>query len=129
MVFLPDLNQFAAAVGPQLVILVILMLLDLVFGVIVAIRQKVFEFAKVADFLLTNMPKVVFWLAVAFIEPVILAVLPNFAGALGYTSEGVFGVLALAFLGSIANHAAALGVKPVEKVLDKVPGVVATEPE
>ena len=126
---LPSLNQFAEAVGPQLVILVILMLLDLVFGVIVAIRQGAFEFAKVSDFMLTNLPKVLFWLAVAFIEPILEAVVPALATALGYSSETVFGILALAFIGSLANHAAALGIRPVEKVMDKVPGIVATEPE
>jgi len=124
MVFLPNLNEFAAAVGPYLVVLVILMLLDLAFGVIVAIRQKVFEFAKVADFMITNLPKVLFWLAVAFIEPVLEAVVPALSTALGYTSETVFGILAVAFIGSLANHGAALGIKRVERV----PGVEATKP-
>lgn len=120
---LPSLNEFAQAVGQQLIAVVLLMLIDLVFGVVVAIRQGAFEASKIANFLLTNMPKIVFWLAVAYIEPVLQAVAPQFSSALGYTSEGVFGVLALAFLGSLANHAAALGIKQLEKL----PGVEATK--
>lgn len=91
--------------------LALVIVLDLILGVVVALKQKIFEWQRLADFLGDYGPKVVAWLCLEA-----LSFLPAEYQALGGITDamaiGAYGLIFLSAAASLLGHAQALGVLP-----------------
>lgn len=95
--------------------------LDLLLGVVVALKQKIFRWDKLADFLADYGPKVVAWLALEA-----LGLLPPELKQMASIGEGLglaaYGLILLSAAASVLGHVQAIGVLPVS-----LPGVAPTK--
>jgi len=101
--------------------LLLVIALDLVLGVTVALKQHVFKWSRLADFLASYGPKIIAWLGLECLGllPSDLKVLAGVGEALGI---GAYAVIILSAAGSVLGHARALGILPVG-----LPGVQPTD--
>ncbi|MFZ6029968.1 MAG: hypothetical protein ACOYYS_19820 [Chloroflexota bacterium] len=121
MSFTPEQIAFAQTLLVRFGWLLLVILLDLALGITVALKQKVFQWDKVADFLGDYGPKLIAWLALE-----LLSLLPTelklIAGIVDFSGNGAYALILLSAAASVLGHAQAIGVLPVE-----VPGVPATD--
>lgn len=119
--------------GPRIGWIAVLIVADLLLGAVVAIKEKVFDWKKVTDFLISNvLPKLggfmVMDLLISLGDVIPSVVLPSefSSGA----STALFSGIVIALVASIQGHVRALGLnpEPVAMVLDKV-GMKKTEIE
>lgn len=83
--------------------------LDLLLGVVVALKAKTFEWQRLADFLTDYGPKLIAWLALECLGllPAELKTMAGLGSALG---TGAYGIILLSAIGSIMGHVQALGL-------------------
>lgn len=86
--------------------------LDLILGVTVALKNKSFEWQRLADFLGDYGPKVVGWLALEALD-FLPAEYKMIAGVANVLGVGAYGLLFLSSIGSVLGHVQAIGVFPV----------------
>lgn len=104
--------------------LLLVIALDLVLGVVTALKNKSFEWQRLADFLGDYGPKVVAWLALEALDflPADFKVIGQIGSVLGI---GAYGLLFLSAVGSVLGHVQALGVLPDMRRA----GIPPTEPK
>ena len=100
--------------------LLLVIVLDLVLGVTVALKQRVFKWSKLSDFLGKYGPMVIVWIGLECLGllPADLKILGGIGEALGV---GAYAIILISAVGSILGHAQAIGVLPVS-----IPGVPPT---
>jgi hypothetical protein len=91
--------------------LALVIALDLVLGVVVSLKNKTFQWQRLADFLGSYGPKVIGWLALEALDflPAEYKLLGQIGGVLG---TGAYGLLFLATVGSVLGHVQSIGVLP-----------------
>jgi hypothetical protein len=107
--------------------LALVIVLDLLLGVVVALKQGVFQWQRLADFLADYGPKIVGWLALEALDflPAEYKVLGGVVGVLG---TGAFGILFLSALASVLGHVSVIGILPNMTKLG-LPPTEAPKPE
>src|SRR5512145_704115 len=120
MSFTPEQIAFAQTLLVRFGWLLSVILLDLALGITVALKQKVFQWDKVADFLGDYGPKLIAWLALELLS-LIPTELKLIAGIVDFSGNGAYALILLSAAASVLGHARAIGVLPVE-----VPGMPAT---
>lgn len=123
--FLEFLNGVVDAAGPQVVTLLALIAANVIAGVGLAIKNKQFEWSKLADFFTSDvLPKLFGYLAVRVVVGLgaVEYLGPDLAEAVssGIVTTAWIAVVA-AIGGDLLNKLAALGIS----VLGRVPGVEA----
>lgn len=100
--------------------LLLVIMLDLVLGVTVALKQHIFKWSKLADFLADYGPKVIAWLGLECLGllPPDLKLIAGIGDALGV---GAFAFILLSAVASVLGHVQAIGLLPVT-----IPGVPPT---
>lgn len=106
---------------PLLGWLLLVIILDLILGVTIALKQKAFQWQRLADFLGDYGPKILGWLALELLGllPTDLQTLAGLAQALGHSA---YAILIVSSAASVLGHAQALGILPVQ-----LPGVNTTQ--
>jgi hypothetical protein len=114
---IPDLVALGNRVAERGVFLAIVVIGDLILGVTMAIRNKVFQWQRLADFLSDYGPKAVAWLVLECFSllPADLAVLVGVGSAMAL---GAYSAILISGVGSVLANAQALRILPVE-----LPGV------
>jgi len=103
-------NQYVALVdGVKLTILIVLIFVDLLLGIIAAIKDKTFQFSKLGDFLNTTVLTMV---GGYFVVGGVALVHPEFNGLV----TASWGILDLTLLGGIWIKLGKLGL-PVPKIM------------
>lgn len=104
-----------------LLVLVIVLVLDLIFGVILSLSKKTFTWAKLAQFTSTNLPKIFAWLVVKLLSGLPADLIPkDYAFLFTGFATLVYLTIMLSFLGSIFGKLRDAGVMPDSKLLDAV---------
>ena len=108
------MNQFPAILVPLATKagwLALVILLDLLLGVVVALKQHRFEWQRLADFLGDYGPKILGWLALEALDflPAEYKLLGGLGTVLG---TGAYGLLFLSATGSVLGHIQAIGILP-----------------
>lgn len=100
--------------------LLLVIVLDLILGVTVALKQHEFKWSKLSDFLGDYGPKVIAWLGLECLNllPPDLKVIAGIGDALGI---GAYSIILLSAAASILGHVQAIGALPVQ-----VPGISPT---
>jgi hypothetical protein len=99
------------AIKGKLFALVILILLDFILGTTLAIVQKRFELARLADYLSTDFMPLLGWLAVEILLKIPIEFIPtSAANIINQIGTVVYATVFLAILGSVLGHLAAIGV-------------------
>jgi hypothetical protein len=113
----PEITAWATDVAVRGGWLGMLILIDLVLGVTLAIKQKKFEWQRLADFLGDYAPKVIGWMCLEALTllPPDLAIMTGLASALG---TGAYAIIIISSAGSILTNVQAIGILPVT-----IPGV------
>ncbi len=95
----------------------IIILLDLVLGVTFALKEKRFEWQRLADFLSDYGPKVIGWLCLEILNllPSDIAAMAGLVSALGI---GAYAIIVISATGSVLSNSQALGILPIS-----IPGV------
>lgn len=113
----PEVMAFLLAIGRKALWLVMVIGLDVILGVVVALRNKTFSWAKTGDFLATYGAKTLGWLALELLgmlpdEIIQAAEIKRAIGQIGYL------VLMVSGVGSILGHVQALGLmlEPLKKL-------------
>ena len=116
----PELTSFIKSLLTRGGWLLLVIAIDLVLGVTVALKQHVFKWSKLADFLASYGPKIIAWIGLECLGllPEDLKLLAGIGEALGI---GAYAVILLSAAGSVLGHARALGILPVD-----LPGVQPT---
>jgi len=118
--FFSDMIKLA---GPQIATLLALVAANIILGVAVAIKNRVFEWAKVADFYLSDIvPKLLGYLAIRII--VVFGAVEFLGPSLGASiGDGLLTAIWLAIVvsigGDILSKVSALGVTSISRI----PGV------
>src|SRR3989304_3484049 len=117
----PEISMFIQSLLTRGGWLLLVIALDLVLGVTVALKQNVFKWSKLADFLASYGPKIIAWLGLECLGllPPDLKLLAGIGEALGI---GAYAVILLSAAGSVLGHAQALGIFP-----GTLPGVQPTD--
>lgn len=115
-----DLAVLWASLAPQLLALLGLTMAQVILGVAVSLKNKIFEWQKVADFFSTIVgPRVLAWAACMIIVLLVPSVyLP--AELSGAIQTIAFLLVVASFTGSIVANLRALGVLPDSNTLDKM---------
>jgi hypothetical protein len=116
----PETTQFIKSLLTRGGWLLLVIALDLVLGVTVALKQHVFKWSKLADFLADYGPKMIAWLGLECLGllPPDLKLIAGIGDALGV---GAYALILLSAAASVLGHAQALGILPVS-----LPGVSPT---
>jgi hypothetical protein len=116
----PELTEFVHALLIKGGWLLLVIVLDLVLGVTVALKQHAFKWSKLADFLGDYGPKVIAWLGLELLGllPPDLKIIAGVGDALG---TGAYALILLSAAASILGHVQAIGVLPVS-----IPGIQPT---
>lgn len=106
----PDTQGILTSVLWKGLIFVALILLDVVLGIAEALKDKIFQWQKIADFLATNGLKALGWISLEA-----LALLPLDIQLIGGVQQGAgeaaYALLVIATVASIYGHASRLGVQ------------------
>ena len=118
--------QLTAFIHPLLIKggwLLLVILIDLLLGVTVALKQHIFKWFKLADFLADYAPKVIAWIGLELLGllPPDLKIIAGIGDALG---TGAYAIILLSAAASILGHVQAIGVLPVS-----IPGISPTSKE
>jgi hypothetical protein len=122
-----DLGSVLTALVPQLLALLGLSLAQVILGVAVALKNKIFEWQKLADFFSTIIaPRILTWVACMII---VLMVPSKYLPVelTGGIQTVTFLAIVLSFTGSIIANLRALGVLSDSFVLDRI-GLPAKTP-
>ena len=116
----PQLTDFIHALLIRGGWLLLVIVLDLILGVTVALKQHAFKWSKLADFLGDYGPKVIAWLGLECLGllPPDLKLIAGIGDALGI---GAYALILLSAAASVLGHVQAIGVLPVS-----IPGVPPT---
>jgi hypothetical protein len=116
----PEISTFVQSLLTRGGWLLLVIAIDLVLGVTVALKQHIFKWSKLADFLASYGPKIIAWIGLECLGllPEDLKLLAGVGEALGI---GAYAVILLSAAGSVLGHARALGILPVD-----IPGVQPT---
>jgi hypothetical protein len=116
--FVINFAKYWAEIAVPLQVLLILTGLDVVFGILVAVLQKRFEWQKVAGFMTTDIPYVLVWMATALLGQLPPEYLPQVIT--DYGPKAAYAFTSVAIGGSFVAHLAALGMlsKSTAKVSD-----------
>lgn len=116
----PEISTFVQSLLTRGGWLLLVIVLDLVLGVTVALKQHVFKWSKLADFLGDYGPKVIAWLGLECLGllPPDLKIIAGIGDALGI---GAYALILLSAAASVLGHVQAIGVLPVS-----IPGVPPT---
>jgi hypothetical protein len=116
----PELTEFVHTLLIKGGWLLLVIVLDLILGVTVALKQHAFKWSKLADFLADYGPKVIAWLGLECLGllPPDLKLIAGIGDALGV---GAYAIILISAVASILGHAQALGIIPIN-----VPGVPPT---
>jgi len=111
MYFTPEQTTIVHQLIARFGWLLLVILIDLILGVTVALKQRVFKLDKLADFLGDYGPKVVAWLALEALGflPAELKQVAGLGEALGI---GAYAIILVSAAASVLGHAQALGVLP-----------------
>jgi len=106
---------------PLLGWLLLVIILDLILGVTIALKQRAFQWQRLADFLGDYGPKILGWLALELLGllPTDLQTLAGLAQTLGHSA---YTVLLISAIASVLGHIQALGIIPAQ-----LPGVPTTQ--
>jgi hypothetical protein len=101
--------------------LFLVIFLDLILGVTVALKQHIFKWSKLADFLADYAPKVIAWIGLELLGllPPDLKIVAGIGDALGV---GAYALILLSAAASILGHVQAIGVLPIS-----IPGILPTD--
>lgn len=115
-----DIGKLLESLGPQITALLGLTLAQVILAVAVAIKDKTFEWQKLADFFGTLiLPRLLAWLAcMVIVYMVPKEFLPQELS--GGIQSVAFLVVVASYVGSIIANLRALGVLPENKTLDKI---------
>jgi len=117
----PEITAFIHALVIKGAWLLLVIVLDLVLGVTVALKQHAFKWTKLSDFLANYGPKVIAWLGLELLGllPPDLRVIAGIGDALG---TGAYAIILLSAVASILGHIQAIGVLPIS-----IPGILPTD--
>lgn len=101
------LNNLMAA-GDQLVVLLILTLVDLLFGVIAAIKARTFKLEKMAGVMTSDLLPILGWIGIVIIAAIPQDLIP--ANFVGYAPTGAYGLVFIKIVGSILGSVASFGL-------------------
>ena len=113
-----------AGVGDQLLVLLVLSLIDLVFGVLAALRAGNFKLEKLAGVLESDLFPIIGWLGVVAIAAIPQDLVPS--NYVGYLPEGAYGLVFIKIAGSILGSVSSFGL--AVDTLKKI-GVQAKQPK
>lgn len=99
---------YAEAVSGKLMALLVLTAVDIFFGVVLAIRQGRFQWARLADYLDTDILPALAWLAIEALALIPANMIPGQAEI--FVPQIVYATVFIKILASVAGHFAALGV-------------------
>lgn len=102
------LDAFVAAVQGKLIVLLFLTLLDLLFGVILALRRGEFLWRKLLGYLDSDVFPILAWLAVEAMALIPGDLIP--AGAELFAPQIVYATVFIVIMASVAGHLSAFGV-------------------
>jgi hypothetical protein len=107
---------YVNAVGGKAIALGIVILLDFIFGTILALRQGRFEWVKLAGYLDSDIIPALVWLAVEILALIPTNIVPQ--GVITYVPIAVFSTVFIKVTASLFGHFAAFGVltNPMGKV-------------
>ena len=120
--FIIDFASYWMAISVPLQVLLILTGLDIVFGILIAILQKRFEWQKVAGFMTTDIPYILVWMAMALLSQLPSEYLPQ--AITDYGPKAAYAFASVAIGGSFVAHLAALGM--LSKSTEKVSGLLTS---
>lgn len=100
--------EFAVVVQGKLIVLLFLTLLDLLFGVILALRRGEFKWGKLVGYLDSDILPILAWLAVEGMALIPGELIP--AGAELFAPQIVYATVFIAILASVAGHLSAFGL-------------------
>lgn len=117
----PQVTDFVRSLSTRGGWLLLVILLDLILGVTVALKQHSFRWSKLADFLGDYGPKVIAWLGLECLGllPPDLKLIAGVGDALGV---GAYALILLSAAASVLGHVQAIGVLP-----GRVPGIPPTD--
>jgi hypothetical protein len=120
-VFTPELTAFIHTLLIKGGWLLLVILIDLVLGVTVALKQKTFRWDKLADFLGDYGPKVIAWIGLELLGllPTQYKQLAGIGEALG---SGAYIFILVSGVASILGHAQAIGI-----LRAAIPGILPTD--
>lgn len=109
-------TMFWAAVESRLFALMVLTAVDLLFGVMLAIRQGRFEWARITGYIDSNFMPTFAWLGVETLALIPGDLIP--AQAELFVPQVVYATVFLKVLASVAGHFSAIGVltSPLQRV-------------
>lgn len=116
----PQVTEFVQSLLTRGGWLLLVIVLDLVLGVTVALKQHAFKWSKLADFLGDYGPKVIAWLGLECLGllPPDLKLIAGIGDALGM---GAYALILLSAAASVLGHVQAIGILPIS-----IPGVQPT---
>jgi hypothetical protein len=103
-----DFVALWGVVEGKLIVLLILTLLDLLFGILLAVRQKRFEWAKLTGYLDSDIFPILAWMAAEVIGAIPVGLIPE--EGMMILPQIVYGTVFLKILASVAGHMSAIGV-------------------
>lgn len=100
--------QFYWLISNQLYVLLGLTVIDFVFGVILALRQKRFQWSKIAGYIDSDILPILGWVVISAIRMIPADYVPLNLDAI--LPAGVYVTVFLKIFASVASHLAAVGV-------------------
>jgi hypothetical protein len=114
---LPDPAAIWAVLEPRLVVLLILTLFDFLFGVILAVIAKTYQWDYLMHYLNTDILPILAWVAIVVIGQIPAEFIPS--GALPVFEYGVYATVFLSISASLIGHFQKIGVLSGEKKPDE----------
>jgi|GEM_PF-3083705 len=113
----PDPAVLWAVIEPRLVVLLILTIFDFLFGVILAVIAKTFQWDYLMHYLETDILPILAWIAIVVISQIPAEFIPS--GALPLFEYGVYATVFLSNVASLVGHFQKIGVLSGEKKPDE----------
>lgn len=117
-----SVDAIVSIFGWQITSVLGLIAAQVILGVAVAIKNKSFEFKKLADFYVTLIiPRLLGWLATVIVVHFVLGkFVPPDSIAIPGIEDTAFGVVVASFVGDIIGNLRALGILAESSALDRV---------
>ncbi len=113
----PDPAAVWAVIEPRLLVLLILTIFDFLFGVILAVIAKTFQWDYLMHYLETDILPIFAWVAIVVISQIPAEFIPS--GALPLFEYGVYVTVFLSIAASLVGHFQKIGVLSGEKKPDE----------
>ncbi len=113
----PDPAVVWAVIEPRLVVLLILTIFDFIFGVILAVIAKTFQWDYLMHYLETDILPILAWVAIVMISQIPAEFIPS--GALPLFEYGIYATVFLSIAASLVGHFQKIGVLSGEKKPDE----------